>query len=489
MRNFQALTLEVGLVAAATMLALLLRDNFEASPEHVSALTPYLLFSAGVSAAAFLTTGSHRSLWRHASVGDSVAIAGAATVTALGAMGLCFSYNRLDGVPRSLPLLQILLIVACLGGVRVLARLMDALAPGEPSAGDPQRRRTVLVVGVGRLADLYSRCVCEIAAGRVEIAGFLSDDGRHVGRQMRGAPIVGRAESVAAALRTLETHGVLVDVIVVAADFDALSEAAQEALLAVERDGRIRLEFLTEQLALALQTSDDEARPAPDAEPAAEPALQRDRREREALAARSVWRVKRLLDIALASTLLALCAPVMALVAVCVAIDVGAPVTFWQLRPGLRGRNFRLYKFRTMRPAHDEAGRRQPDALRLSAFGAFLRRTRLDELPQLVNILRGDMSFIGPRPLLPADQPADCAARLLVRPGLTGWAQVHGGRHLSINDKTALDLWYLRNATLRLDAAVALRTARTVLFGESVDPGVIEMAWSELRATQRADDY
>ena len=112
-----------------------------------------------------------------------------------------------------------------------------------------------------------------------------------------------------------------------------------------------------------------------------------------------------------------------------------------------------------------------------------MRRTRLDELPQLFNILRGDMSFVGPRPLLPRDQSDTDRARLLVRPGLTGWAQVVGGRGISADDKAALDVWYVQNASLLLDVSILLRTVPIVLFGERISPVLIERAWHDLANT------
>ncbi|NJL08643.1 MAG: sugar transferase, partial [Methylacidiphilales bacterium] len=117
----------------------------------------------------------------------------------------------------------------------------------------------------------------------------------------------------------------------------------------------------------------------------------------------------------------------------------------------------------------------------VSAFGHLLRRTRLDELPQLFSILLGHMSFVGPRPLLPVDQPAGHSARLLVRPGLTGWAQIKGGRIISAEDKAALDVWYVRNASLALDLRILLGTIPMVLFGERVAEDAIAQAWRELQ--------
>jgi lipopolysaccharide/colanic/teichoic acid biosynthesis glycosyltransferase len=134
-----------------------------------------------------------------------------------------------------------------------------------------------------------------------------------------------------------------------------------------------------------------------------------------------------------------------------------------------------------MSAAYNSMGRALSDEERTSGIGVFLRRTRLDELPQLLNILRGDMSFVGPRPLLPRDQDDAYRARLLVRPGLTGWAQVVGGRAISAEDKAALDVWYVRNASLTLDAKIALKTVPLVIFGETISRRLIENAWADLR--------
>jgi hypothetical protein len=122
-----------------------------------------------------------------------------------------------------------------------------------------------------------------------------------------------------------------------------------------------------------------------------------------------------------------------------------------------------------MTVSHDHRGRRIPDGKRVSKIGAFLRRTRLDELPQLYNILAGQMSFVGPRPLLAAHQPNGFPVRLAVRPGLTGWAQIHGGQRVSPADKAALDQWYVENASLLLDVRIMLRTFRLILRGEPVE--------------------
>jgi lipopolysaccharide/colanic/teichoic acid biosynthesis glycosyltransferase len=156
-----------------------------------------------------------------------------------------------------------------------------------------------------------------------------------------------------------------------------------------------------------------------------------------------------------------------------IAIDLGLPVVFWQSRPGRYGQPFKLYKFRTMRAPHDEQGNRMPDQHRVSKLGALLRLTRLDELPQLYNILVGEMSFVGPRPLLVTDHEPGTHDRLLVCPGLTGWAQVNGGRKLAPEDKAALDIWYVAHLSLILDFRIVLRTLLLLYSGEQIHQGAV----------------
>jgi lipopolysaccharide/colanic/teichoic acid biosynthesis glycosyltransferase len=205
-------------------------------------------------------------------------------------------------------------------------------------------------------------------------------------------------------------------------------------------------------------------------------------------AQRPYWRVKRTLDIVAAIAAIVILAPVLVLVALLVVMEIGAPAMFWQQRPGIGGRPFRLYKIRTMARPYAADGRRIADADRLSVVGRFLRRSHLDELPQLFNVLIGEMSFVGPRPLLLADQLPGLDARLAVRPGLTGWAQIKGGRELSAHDKAALDVWYIRNACLRVDLAILVGTLDVVLFGErAADGDAIREAWRAIRGDMPND--
>jgi sugar transferase EpsL len=181
--------------------------------------------------------------------------------------------------------------------------------------------------------------------------------------------------------------------------------------------------------------------------------------------------IKRVVDIVGASVGIILFAPVMLTVALLVLLTMGRPVLFRQLRPGLHGKPFVLYKFRTMRDACTPSGEPLPDELRLTQFGKWLRSTSLDELPELFNVLKGEMSLVGPRPLLMEYLPRyspEQARRHEVKPGITGWAQVNGRNALSWEEKFRLDVWYVDHWNLWLDVKILLLTIWKVLKREGI---------------------
>ncbi len=186
------------------------------------------------------------------------------------------------------------------------------------------------------------------------------------------------------------------------------------------------------------------------------------------------------MDLGVALAGLALLWPVMLGVALAVRLKLGRGVLFRQVRPGLGGRPFTMYKFRTMREAAGPDGTPLPDCERLTPLGRFLRSTSLDELPELYNVLRGDMSLVGPRPLLMQyleRYTPQQARRMEVRPGITGWAQVRGRNALSWEERFALDVWYVDNRSLLLDLRILLMTVASVARREGVcQPGHATMA-------------
>lgn len=183
---------------------------------------------------------------------------------------------------------------------------------------------------------------------------------------------------------------------------------------------------------------------------------------------------KRLLDVAGATAGLLFTWPALLVIAALVRVKIGAPVLFRQQRPGLRGRPFTIFKFRTMREATDAAGNPLPDEDRMTPLGQFLRNASLDEVPELLNVLRGEMSLVGPRPLLMEYLPRYTEAqrrRHDVKPGITGWAAVNGRNSLTWDEKFALDTWYVDNWSNELDLKILAATVLSVLKREGISHG------------------
>lgn len=182
---------------------------------------------------------------------------------------------------------------------------------------------------------------------------------------------------------------------------------------------------------------------------------------------------KRLFDLVIASVLALLTLPIQAVLALLIRRKLGSPVAFSQDRPGRDGKPFQMRKFRTMTDERDAAGELLPDEQRLTPFGATLRSTSLDELPELYNVIRGDMSLVGPRPLrmqyLTRYSPRQ-ARRHEVRPGVTGWAQINGRNLISWPEKFDLDVWYVDHVSLRLDVTILWRTVMSVVSRDGIEP-------------------
>ena len=181
--------------------------------------------------------------------------------------------------------------------------------------------------------------------------------------------------------------------------------------------------------------------------------------------------IKRIFDIFASAIGLLLLAPIIGLVAWQIRRKLGSPVLFRQVRPGLNGRPFEMIKFRTMRDAVDAAGNPLPDSERMTPFGSFLRSSSLDELPELWNVLKGEMSLVGPRPLLMEYLPLyspEQYRRHEARPGVTGWAQVNGRNALSWDEKFKLDVWYVDNRSFSLDLKIIFLTIKKVVVRDGI---------------------
>jgi len=177
--------------------------------------------------------------------------------------------------------------------------------------------------------------------------------------------------------------------------------------------------------------------------------------------------IKRLFDLIVASFALFLLSPALALIALLVRINLGSPVLFHQSRPGLHGKTFKIFKFRSMLDVVNYHGNPLPDEARLTRFGKFMRATSLDEQPELWNVIKGEMSLVGPRPLLMEYLPLynkEQFRRHHVRPGITGWAQINGRNAISWEEKFTLDIWYVDNQSFWLDIKILFLTMKKVFF-------------------------
>lgn len=199
---------------------------------------------------------------------------------------------------------------------------------------------------------------------------------------------------------------------------------------------------------------------------------------------------KRLFDFAVALTLIVIVSPLMLIVAIAIRVNMGAPVLFRQVRPGLDGEPFSVFKFRTMQSAVDSSGQPLPDDARLTTLGKWLRRLSLDELPQLFNVLIGNMSLVGPRPLLLEYlllYSVEQARRHEVLPGISGWAQVNGRNAVGWESRLSMDVWYVDHACFSLDMRILMMTVVKVLSRHGVNaPG--EATVSKFRGTTHPSD-
>lgn len=285
------------------------------------------------------------------------------------------------------------------------------------------------------------------APNRQTVVAVLDENSKAVGRSISGAQVLGTSQELDAIVGEFSVHGVHIDRVILAGDTDLLSSAALHDVERVCKKRHLALSYLPRMLGLT-EPARSELNVVRPTEVAPEPCL--------------FLRLKRLIDVVGSLSLLLLLLPLFAVATLLVLIDVGSPALFWQERTGWRGRPFLIYKYRTLRAPFDSKGRPALGDRAPSAIGRFLRATRIDELPQLINVLLGDMSLIGPRPLLPEDQPSNTALRLSVRPGISGWAQVNGAKLVTKEDKEKFDEWYVANASLWVDMKIVLMTLRTL---------------------------
>lgn len=484
MRRWLVHVADLALVALATISALLLRDNFEFSPDRFRNLLPYLMFTVVAASVILQVTRLDRGIWRFSTMNDYLSLSTASAVIVVCAVLGAFTYNRLEDVARALPILQFVLITAFLVGARVFYRQyrswradQRALVTSQPVGGETW----VLLIGVNPISELYVKCARTYTGNRIGLAGVIAERPKSVGRTAYGVPVLGGIENIDSVLAHLNVQGITVRRLIVTSDLAHIDPQLKAALSNLHDYPDLQIEYFADTLNFIPPTE----RTAKVSEPSPDINYWRSDKALSSLevlsaaASRHYFKWKRAIEAPIATALVLLAALPMLAIAIGTFLAVGAPILFWQFRPGYMGRRFRVFKFRTLHHAHDEDGQRVPDEQRYSFFGSLLRLTRMDELPQFVSIAAGHMSFIGPRPLILSEQADYPAARLLVRPGLTGWAQVNGGRGLSYEDKLALDFWYIAHASLKVDLLILVKTAGMILFGEQRNEKAIADARKE----------
>jgi lipopolysaccharide/colanic/teichoic acid biosynthesis glycosyltransferase len=442
-RRIDVSILDAGCALASSLLALWLGDALILTQHDWNATVLYCALSTGFAVVAYLAFGLRNTVTQHFSAHEALDIAEAVLFAQLITYGVLFTLTRLDGIARSVPLYQGLLLVGGLIFVRILTRV----GGGERRASDYQlRRERIIVIGANRLAGSFISMLRAYAPNQEGVVAVLEEKSAAIGRTLSGVKVLGTPQELDVIVAEFAVHGVQVDRVILAGDIDLLSSAALHDVERVCKKRQLQLSYLPRMLGLTEQG----------------PSNVKVLAAAEGEGRHLFLRLKRSIDILGSLALMILLLPLFATATLLVLIDVGSPVLFWQERTGRRGLPFLIYKYRTLRAPFDgkgvpTLGDRQP-----SVIGRYLRATRIDELPQLINVLFGDMSLIGPRPLLPEDQPSNTALRLSVRPGITGWAQVNGAKLLSKEDKEKFDEWYVRNASPWLDTKIALMTLRTL---------------------------
>ena len=450
--------------------AFLLRDGTINSPNGV-AIYCGIAFLASLLVFQWFQTSSPIS--RFYSIRDAVELIKACVLIAALSAVASFILTRLEEAPRSIPVLHFMLLASGLLGARILLRLRDTRRDTRASS-TAERVEHVLIIGASRLAWFFSKMVEELAPGGYQIVAILDERPKLLHRSLNGYPIIGAPEDLEKVIADYAMHGVRIDKVVVAAQPVDLMETAWTEICRVCDTLKIGLEILPERLFsersvddehIAISLDTNEVSGAPES-------------SLHSLLNRPFWKIKRVIDFAVAFTAAVVLSPIIVVICALVLLDAGVPVIFWQRRVGRNGAPLHLYKFRTLKTLFERQTREKREAHDPSRIGLFLRKTRLDELPQLWNVLSGEMSLIGPRPLLPVDQPQGQSQRLTVRPGVTGWAQICGGTLISPEEKNALDEWYIRHASLRLDMAILLRTVGMLLNGDHRNEKAISMALS-----------
>jgi lipopolysaccharide/colanic/teichoic acid biosynthesis glycosyltransferase len=430
-------------------LALYLRDTDIALRADWSGMIYYCLLSSGFALVAFFALRIQDGMTRHFSVHQALDIAEAVLFAQLMTCAAMFTMTRLDGIPRSMPLIHGLLLAGGLIAARMVVRVVFSEADG--AQGYHARSERIVLIGANRFAASFIHLLRAYAPQHEPVIAVLDHDPAMVGRAVAGVQVLGAPDELDAIITEFAIHGIDTGRVVIAGEVDSLGPAVLHEIERICQKRQIDLSFLPRMIGVTEWKAPEKA--ATSAAPRAEPS--------EPVPA--YFGFKRAIDVVASLGLIVLLSPLFLAAAFLVLLDVGTPILFWQERLGWKGRAFLIYKFRTLGAPFDSEGAPTFSGRQPSAVGRMLRATRLDEFPQLLNVLLGDMSLIGPRPLPPEGQPSNVSLRLSVRPGISGWAQINGAKLVTREEKEKLDEWYVRHASFPVDLRIAFATLRLML--------------------------
>jgi len=435
-------------VFVASPVAMGLRDPTLFCPPQIGSAVTYCLIGSGAGLLMVIAFHLGRSVHDYLSAREVRSVVAASlAATALTAV-TAFSFDRLNYVPRSLPLIQLLILCSLLLGGRALAMKRRGFAG--PRLKSYLVESHTLLVSANDFAFSYLKMLDAFDVDRTNIVAILDRNPKLFGRAMLGHPIIGPPSAFARVVSEYKVHGVDITRILVCENHPKEGDHTWVEIDDYCKVGGVKLSFLSDILGFELERS-----------------IQTPQNPENPEVTSKGYRFgKRAFDLSLSVVAAIVISPLIILIALGLIIDLGWPIIFWQKRIGYCGRPFLIFKFRTLHAPYDRQGNFVAEDRRASRFGSLLRRLRLDELPQLWNVFTGEMSFVGPRPLLPIDQPNNGQLRLKVPPGVTGWAQINGGRQITADSKGSLDDWYVRHASFWLDARIILSTIAVVLFGE-----------------------
>ncbi len=479
LRKWLLLSFDLAIVAFSPFVAILILEDFYLTLQRIKEILPYTLICFIVSFLVFVTSGIHRGIWRYVSLPDFWKILKAVVLAMMITTYFYLFVMSVKYESVSFQLLQWGFVLFSMIAFRVCVRHILRRTDFHTAIHSLTQKENVLVIGLTHIAELYLRWVNDVEKKSVNVVGILDEREQLKGRCIQSCHVIGSPKLLPQILENYKIHGMDIQRVVIALPYEKLSSVSKTLLSDLEQRGRIKIDMFSDQLSTFSQQQEIVNDHNIDSSTSLS-SIEIKRKIPIFSYKNKYLNYKRFADIVFSLCMILCFSPIIFFVGLLVLLDQGHPITFWQLRPGKNGQTFRLYKFKTMSSGLDRHGNRLPDRERTSMVGHFLRRSRLDELPQLYNILIGQMSFVGPRPLLMVDQPEEAGLRLLVRPGLTGWAQVNGGKSVSKNDKAILDLWYLHNASLWLDLKIVFLTLHMVVFGERLNHSAIEQAYKEL---------